>query len=422
MYRESLRPTGPPDNDVKVYVEAMLGKATNVLNDDKLRQFMDYSRKVLRFFCVWDDRQRLYGDRRPYVLHYFLEDDTVEILEVCETNSGRDPFPQFLKRAPLPKGMPAVPDVTTKPKKDECYSPLDFRIGSYISVYGRPFFIHDCDEFTRFFYTESMGYDADSLEPLNVQEPVTKTERAPLPGLTQLAPWNLGALNDDEKELFKLMPKPPKKNFARLMNKSKTILRFKCRLVESAKTSLSNADKDRRFVLSYFVADDTISVFEPPVRNSGIIGGKFLERQKVYQPKSRVAYGESDLYVGNTLDIFNRDFELLDADEFTFQYMDNNKHIYIRSDAAVSCQVLSDAIAGKEEDLKSVFIDLDKDGSGKVTADVAFEAVKTSEATGVSKQTIVTILRALEEEEGPNPTFDSFLAYVAKMSGTAPAQ
>ncbi len=28
----------------------------------------------------------MYGDRRPYVLHYFLEDDTVEILEVstCE--------------------------------------------------------------------------------------------------------------------------------------------------------------------------------------------------------------------------------------------------------------------------------------------------------------------------------------------------
>jgi len=190
----------------------------------------------------------------------------------------------------------------------------------------------------------------------------------------------------------------------------------------SPKTSLSNADKDRRFILSYFVADDTISVFEPPVRNSGIIGGKFLERQKVYQPKSRVSYGESDLYVGNTLDIFNRDFELLDADEFTFQYMENNKHIYIRSDPSVSCQVLSDAIAGKEEDLKSVFIDLDKDGSGKVTPDVAIEAVKTSDAKGVSKQTIVTILRSLEAEEGPNPTFDSFLAYVSKVAGTAPAE
>lgn len=32
--------------------------------------------QVLRFWCIWDDRQSMYGDRRPYVLHYFLEDDT----------------------------------------------------------------------------------------------------------------------------------------------------------------------------------------------------------------------------------------------------------------------------------------------------------------------------------------------------------
>lgn len=41
------------------------------------------SGKVLRFFAVWDDRGGLYGDRRPYRVHYYLEDDTVEINEVC---------------------------------------------------------------------------------------------------------------------------------------------------------------------------------------------------------------------------------------------------------------------------------------------------------------------------------------------------
>lgn len=61
------------------------------------------SAQVLRFWCIWDDRQSMYGDRRPYVLHYFLEDDTVEILEINENNSGRDPFPIFLRRSMLPK-------------------------------------------------------------------------------------------------------------------------------------------------------------------------------------------------------------------------------------------------------------------------------------------------------------------------------
>lgn len=92
----------PRYDDLTRFIEAKLGKATNALNPDKLKKFIENDRKVLRFFCLWDDRDALYGDRRPYVLHYFLADDTVEILEVNEPNSGRDPFPVFLKRGPLP--------------------------------------------------------------------------------------------------------------------------------------------------------------------------------------------------------------------------------------------------------------------------------------------------------------------------------
>ena len=67
--------------------------------------------QVLRFFCVWDDRRALFGDRRPYRLHYFLEDGSCEILETREANSGREPFPVFLRRAPLPKVRNAVLNV-----------------------------------------------------------------------------------------------------------------------------------------------------------------------------------------------------------------------------------------------------------------------------------------------------------------------
>ena len=59
--------------------------------------------QVLRFFCVWDDRRSLFGDRRPYRLHYFLEDATLEVLETADNNNGRDPFPVFLRRGPLPR-------------------------------------------------------------------------------------------------------------------------------------------------------------------------------------------------------------------------------------------------------------------------------------------------------------------------------
>jgi hypothetical protein len=43
-------------------------------------------------------------------------------------------------------------------------------------------------------------------------------------------------------------------------------------------------------VLSYFMMDDSMLIFEPPIRNSGIVGGKFLERQRVYKPESEEIY------------------------------------------------------------------------------------------------------------------------------------
>lgn len=33
------------------------------------KSFAARSNGVLRFYCVWDDRKSLYGDRRPYRLH-----------------------------------------------------------------------------------------------------------------------------------------------------------------------------------------------------------------------------------------------------------------------------------------------------------------------------------------------------------------
>jgi hypothetical protein len=37
--------------------------------------------------------------------------------------------------------------------------------------------------------------------------------------------------------------------------------------------------------------------------------------------------------VGGQLEVFTRSFELLDADEYTYTYMENNKHIFIMADA-----------------------------------------------------------------------------------------
>jgi hypothetical protein len=49
---------------------------------------------VLRFFANSEDL--------PFVVHYFLADDTIEIREVHHPNDGRDSFPLLLRRQRVP--------------------------------------------------------------------------------------------------------------------------------------------------------------------------------------------------------------------------------------------------------------------------------------------------------------------------------
>jgi hypothetical protein len=39
-------------------------------------------------------------------------------------------------------------------------------------------------------------------------------------------------------------------------------------------------DVDRKFIISYYIRDFTLAVYEPPMRNSGVIGGQFLKRSR----------------------------------------------------------------------------------------------------------------------------------------------
>ncbi|KAJ1546207.1 EF-hand domain-containing protein 1, partial [Cladochytrium tenue] len=81
------------------------GRTLAERKDDRLRRFLENDRKVLRFFCVWDDRDSMFGEAREFVLHYYLVDDCVEVREVQKPNDGRDPFPILLRKQRLPKAF-----------------------------------------------------------------------------------------------------------------------------------------------------------------------------------------------------------------------------------------------------------------------------------------------------------------------------
>lgn len=116
----------------------------------------------------------MYGDRRPYVVHYYLADDTVEVLEVHETNSGRDPFPVFIARGLMPKPAAVATGltVTKRLKKASCYTPADLRIGATVTLHARSMLLYACDAFTRRWYQEMMGFTAEELADIDIREEV----------------------------------------------------------------------------------------------------------------------------------------------------------------------------------------------------------------------------------------------------------
>lgn len=71
-----------------------------------------------------------------------------------------------------------------------------------------------------------------------------------------------------------------------------------------------------------------LTIYEPPVRNSGIIGGKFLERTRVAKPHSTPNnpqfYGPQDLYIGAMIHVFSHRFVITNADEYVLKYMDEH--------------------------------------------------------------------------------------------------
>lgn len=46
-----------------------------------------------------------------------------------------------------------------KLQREQCYGPQDLSMGTFIHVYGRDFFIHDADDFTKQWYAVSAWVD-----------------------------------------------------------------------------------------------------------------------------------------------------------------------------------------------------------------------------------------------------------------------
>lgn len=154
----------------------------------------------------------------------------------------------------------------------EYYQPKDFQVGETIFVLGRDMLIYDCDKFTRDYFRNALGIEQKPL--LDIFD--SKASH-PEP---QVPPHDgLGSLEDSLQNTLTFMPKKPKKDVIRQLVNANKYLRY-----EMVMDAVHPEDTIRKFVLSYSLADGTCKIAEPPIRNSGILGGKYLTSTYLIKP------------------------------------------------------------------------------------------------------------------------------------------
>ena len=275
-----------------------------------LKSFLDNDRKVLSFKILWNDNS-YDGGEKFYSLNYFLSDDKVEVKEVNTQNSGRFPFPMLLKRQRLAK----KPILTHCPgmslRTEDYYKPADLRCGQRVDVYGRDTLIYSCDDFTKAWYEVNEGI---IQVPLQLGKSNPSVQYQAHPGY-----MGYGTEEDSMGSVISLQPKCPKFDMQKMFKQDMHILRFNSKLV-----STEPDDENREFIISFYCGDDTIQVYEVCDKNSGRIGGKFMERKKHKSPVTSSYYQEKDFLIGRTVFLGGFKFMLASADEYTEKYMEDN--------------------------------------------------------------------------------------------------
>ncbi|XP_029458980.1 EF-hand domain-containing family member C2 [Rhinatrema bivittatum] len=404
---------------------------------DTLRQFLAHDRHVLRFYGMWDDRESLFGDLRELIVHYFLADDTVEVLEVRKSNSGRDNAPVLIHRMKLPKHAPVdlprpgqvsshtilnvfgpmghggrhlLDRLETGALHQEFYKDCDFRIGAVINAWGRKILLCDCDEFTKDYYKNKYGIE-DFTPILYKASPSEKTER-------KFPPYTgFGSEEDSLCSCLGMVPKPPQKDFKKFIEKDRSgleshELRYLARLISD-----NPIDKDRKFIISYFLSDDTIQVYEPPQRNSGVIGGKFLERirimkpgQELFKSEMSVYFTAQDLFVGATVNFFGHIFHLMDADEYAFIYMENNAMEFPVANINIILNKLKTKGEPRSREIKQMFAASDIEKTNKIGYEQFRNLLLTVSEGTLSEHEIMTVARFYSVQEDSEVDVNFLLA------------
>ena len=273
-----------------------------------LPQWRKFDKNVLRFKGYFKEHvteSAVENYRiRPCSILYYLEDDTLQIIETKFENSGI-PQSDLLKRARVFN------------ENNTEINWRDFNLGKNILLAGKNFHICNCDKFTENFLLKN-GVQ------LNTPEEIPEIDFSSKFSLIDYAKIKKNIADLKEFTEVGLGGGHPNKGLKQFLENDRKVLSFEITWYDD------KYDKElKRYKMNYYLADGQIEICEIKVPNSGkghfpkLLNKKLLPKipRMIHCPgletKEEEYYTPKDLLLGNYINVYNRKCHIVACDDFT---------------------------------------------------------------------------------------------------------
>jgi hypothetical protein len=360
----------------------------------KAAQFYEHDRHVLRFQALWDDRSSEQGQLNPFEVHYYLADDTIEVCEKLKDplRRGYAAFPMLLKKSRVPKNWHGV----KMGQAPDYVSPDDLQCGSFVHIFGRPLKLLSCDLFTQQYYREHYGLDQPCLE---AKPPPQPARAMPVP---QLGDGFLPIGSEEDTIGTVWGYKRPFKDMDKLMKHQNKMLRARMKLAEPGGVDIN---AHRRFILTYYLEDDTLAVFEEPLKNAGIglegNGGTYLKKGKYTNTLTGKYFDAPDVYTDGLICVQGYDaLRVLEMDLHSLTHMEAYNHEFKFSNMDVVMRKVLDRLRQSGVDLRQRFARVDPSIDGSLShTDVIGVLVEAGVTQTLNLHEVITLCRFFSEPD-----------------------
>lgn len=150
-----------------------------------------------------------------------------------------------------------------------------------------------------------------------------------------------------------------------------TVLSFSASLISN-----NRDDQLRDFIVTYTIEDQSFSVIEKVVPNSGFPGGRFLQKMRIANPETGEPYEPSDLMIGTDICLNGWKFHLYDASEGTLRKMETLSDTFKQSNLDEIMAKLGNQIRSRFNDFKTQILRSDRQKRGRIPKEQLFDALE----------------------------------------------